>query len=125
MLSQLIGPVTQLAFGWLKNKAEEKEAAHKSKIRRMENDSDWELRMADASAYSWKDEFWTLVLAAPIFMISYGIAADDPSVIERVKEGFRALSELPVYYQYLLGIAILASFGFKSIGKLVDLITKK
>lgn len=125
MLSQLIGPVTQLAFGWLKNKAEEKEAAHKSKIRRMENDSDWELRMADASAYSWKDEFWTLVLAAPIFLISYGIAADDPSVIERVKEGFRALSELPVYYQYLLGIAILASFGFKSIGKLVDLITKK
>ena len=121
MLGQLIGPVTNLVGSYFKNKAEEKQAKHQAKMSVIQNDADWESKMADASATSWKDEFWTIVLAIPVFMIGYAIALDDTDVIERTKLGFEALSGLPEWYQYLLFIAISSSFGIRGVGKLMEL----
>ena len=108
MLKMLLGPVADLASGYLQNKAEEKKLRHQAK-------------MADASASSWKDEFWTLVLAAPVFMIGYAIAMDDVAVIERVDLAFAALNTLPEWYQYLLFLAVSASFGIRGADKLMNL----
>ena len=121
MLGQLIGPVTNLIGGYFKNKGEEKQAKHEAKMSVIQNDADWESKMADASATSWKDEFWTIVLSVPVFMVGYAIALDDTDVIERTKLGFEALSGLPEWYQYLLFIAISSSFGIRGVGKLMEL----
>jgi len=121
MLGQLIGPVTNLVGGYFKNKAEEKQAKHEAKMSVIQNDADWESKMADASASSWKDEFWTIVLAIPVFMIGYAIALDDTDVIVRTKQGFEALSGLPEWYQYLLFIAISSSFGIRGAKSLMNL----
>lgn len=121
MLQLLIGPITNLVGGYMKNKAEEKQAKHEAKISVIQNDANWEQTMAAASGSSWKDEFWTIVLAIPIFMVGYAIAANDTTVIERVQLGFVALSELPEWYQYLLFIAISSSFGIRGVSKLMDL----
>lgn len=121
VFSALISPITEIAGGWLKNKAAEKQAKHEARMSVIQNDADWEAKMADASADSWKDEFWTIILAAPIFFVGYAIAIDDLTVIDRVKAGFEALSELPEYYQYLLFIAISASFGIKGVNKIMNL----
>ena len=121
ILTSLIGPIADLATGFLKNKAEEKQAKHQAKMSVIQNDADWESKMADASGQSWKDEFWTIVLAIPVFMIGYAIALDDTDVIERTKLGFEALSGLPEWYQYLLFIAISSSFGIRGVGKLMEL----
>lgn len=121
MWQSIIGPVANIAGGYLKNKAEEKQAKHEAKMKVIQNDGDWESKAVDASANSWKDEFWTLVLAVPIFMIGYAIVVNDPQVIERVEDGFVALSNLPEWYQYLLFIAISSSFGIKGVSKLMSL----
>lgn len=121
ILSTVLGPVANLAGGYLKNKAAEKQAKHKAKMKVIESDADWESKMADATANSWKDEFWTLVLSVPIFMIGYSIIVDDPQVIERVEQGFAALSQLPEWYQYLLFICISSSFGIKGVSKIMSL----
>ena len=121
MLQNLIGPIANIAGGYLKNKAEEKQAKHKAKIKVIENDGEWESKMADASAHSWKDEFWTVVLALPVFMVGYAIVVNDLTVIDRVEQGFVALSGLPEWYQYLLFIAISSSFGIKGVSKLMSL----
>ena len=121
MLQNLIGPIANLAGGYLKNKAEEKQAKHKAKMKVIENDADWEARAVDASAHSWKDEFWTIILAIPVFMVGYAIVVDDLTVIDRVEQGFVALSGLPEWYQYLLFIAISSSFGIKGVSKLMSL----
>lgn len=121
ILNSLLGPIVGLGKTYLTNKAAEKQAKHEAKIRVIENDADWESKMADASANSWKDEFWTIILAAPIFFVGYAIAVDDLTVIDRVKEGFNALSELPEYYQYLLFLSVSASFGIKSVSKIMEL----
>tara|TARA_A200000159_G_C7083403_1_gene239490 strand:- start:147 stop:518 length:372 start_codon:yes stop_codon:yes gene_type:complete len=121
MWQTLIGPITNIAGGYLKNKAEEKQAKHEAKMKVIQSDGDWESKAVDASANSWKDEFWTLVLAVPIFMIGYAIVVDDTTVIDRVEQGFVALSNLPEWYQYLLFIAISSSFGIKGVSKLMSL----
>ena len=121
MLQNLIGPIANIAGGYLKNKAEEKQAKHKAKMKVIENDGEWESKMADASAHSWKDEFWTIILAIPVFMVGYAIVVDDLTVIDRVEQGFAALSNLPEWYQYLLFIAISSSFGIKGVSKLMSL----
>ena len=121
MWQTLVGPVSNLVGGWLKNKAEEKQAKHQAKMQIIANNADWESKMADASAHSWKDEFWTIVLAAPIFFIGYAIAVNDGAVIDRVTQGMAALSDLPDWYQYLLFIAVSASFGIRGADKLMQM----
>lgn len=121
MLNALIGPLTSLVGKYFKNKSEEKQAKHEAKIAVIKTDANWEATMAEASGSSWKDEFWTLVLSVPIFMVGYAIAANDVSIIDRVHLGFAALSELPEWYQYLLFIAISSSFGIRGVSKLMDL----
>lgn len=120
-LTSLIGPVSNLVGGYFKNKAEEKQAKHQAKMEVIKNDADWESKMADASASSWKDEFWTIVLAIPVFMVGYAIIADDTTIIDRVHLGFEALSGLPEWYQYLLFIAISSSFGIRGVSKIMGM----
>lgn len=121
ILNALVGPITNLAGNFLKNKAEEKQAKHQAKMSIIQNDADWESKMADASKDSWKDEFWTIVLAIPVFMVGYAIAANDVTIIARVSTAFEALEKLPEWYQYLLFIAISSSFGVRGAGKIMQM----
>ena len=121
ILNALVGPIANLAGNFLKNKAEEKQAKHERKMSVIQSDADWESKMADASKDSWKDEFWTIVLAIPVFMVGYAIAANDVTVIARVATGFEALEKLPEWYQYLLFIAISSSFGIRGVDKIMQM----
>ncbi len=121
MWQSLISPIANLAGGYMKNKAEEKQAKHKAKMTMIENDADWEAKMAEASKESWKDEYLVICLTAPIVFIGYAVGVDDPTIIARVEEGFAALSRLPEWYQYLLFIAVSSSFGIKGADKLMSL----
>ena len=121
MLNLLIGPAMDLAKDFIKGKADEKKAIQERKINAIQNDADWESKMADATKDSWKDEFWSIVLALPIVAIAYSVAIDDVSIIDRVKQGFEVLNTLPEWYQYLLFIAVSASFGLKSADKIMGM----
>ena len=121
MLNLLLGPALELGKDFLKGKAEEKKAIQERKINAIQNDADWEAKMADSTSNSWKDEFWSIILSLPIIAVVYSVAMDDVSIIARVNEGFEALNQLPDWYQYLLFIAVSASFGLKSADKLMGL----
>jgi len=121
MLKLLLGPIAELAGGFLKNKAEQSKAKHEAKMNVIQNDADWEAKMADASANSWKDEFFSLILSLPLFFIGYAIVVDDMTIINRVEQAFAALNNLPDWYQYLLFIAVSASFGIKGADKIMKM----
>ena len=120
-LLTLLGPVAELGKTFLNNRAEKSQAKHEQQLQVIKNGAEWESKMADASASSYKDEFWTIVLAAPIFMIGYVIAMNDIAVIQRVDMAFAALDTLPEWYQYLLFLAVSASFGIRGADKLMTL----
>ena len=121
MLQALIGPITGLIGDHFKRKAEEKQATHERKLQVIQSDASWENKMADATQSSWKDEFWTIILALPLMAISFGVITDNSEVIERVRMGFEVLGELDDWYTYLLFLAISASFGLRSADKLMNL----
>tara|TARA_X000001388_G_scaffold71413_1_gene61179 strand:- start:238 stop:615 length:378 start_codon:yes stop_codon:yes gene_type:complete len=121
IFSAIVGPVANLAGTWMKNKHEQGQAKHQAQMQVIQNDADWEAKMAAASGASWKDEFWTIVLALPIFMVGYAVAFNDPSVLDRVHASFDALSNLPEWYSYLLFIGVSASFGIRGADKLMKL----
>lgn len=121
MWQTLIGPVVNLVGGHFQRKAEEKKATHERKLEVIKTDASWENKMADATQNSYKDEFWTVILALPLMSISYGVMTDNPEVIERVRHGFRVLEELDDWYTYLLFLVISASFGLRSADKLMNL----
>ena len=120
-LLSFLGPVAELGKTYLNNRAEKSQAKHQQQLEIIKNGAEWESKMADASASSYKDEFWTIVLAAPIFMIGYAIAMNDVAVIQRVDMAFDALDTLPEWYQYLLFLAVSASFGIRGADKLMQL----
>ena len=129
MLQALIGPIANLAGGWLdakttKQAAEAKlklteaeakaklkltEAEAKAKIMLSEHTSvaDWERIMAEGAKSSWKDEWFVIVLSIPL------ILAFIPGAEGWVDRGFEQLSKAPDWYFYSLGIAISASFSVR------------
>lgn len=121
MLNLLLGPALELGKDFLKGKADEKKAIRERKIQAIQNDADWESKMADASANSWKDEYLTVILTLPIIAVGYAVVTGDSSVIDRLNEGFTALEKTPEWYQYLLFLACSAAFGLKSADKIMSL----
>lgn len=117
----LISPITNLVGGYLNNKHEQAQAKHQAKLQVIQNDADWESKMADASANSWKDEWFALLLSAPIVAVMYGVGVNDLTVMDRVHDAFDALGNLPEWYQYLLFVAVTSSFGIKGADKIMKL----
>ena len=115
----IIGGAIDLAKGYFKGKVEEQKIKQEVKLEKLRTDADWEARMADASAHSWKDEWFTILLSMPIIFVAYGVAMDDMNVIERVQYAFEVLATLPEWFQYLLYTAVLASFGIKGVDKII------
>ena len=121
MWQTLIGPIANVATKFLHNRAELKAAQHERKLTAINHSAEWESQMAQASATSWKDEWFTLLLSVPLLAIGWGVVVDDPDIIKRVEDGFLALQALPEFYHYLLFIAVTASFGVRGVDKIMSL----
>ena len=130
MLQALIGPIANLAGTWFQNKVEKTKADGLAKVAEAKaratvaekvaaGEVEWEGKMAQAPDNSWKDEFALVVLLAPAILVFI------PGMTEYVRNGFEVLNTLPEWYQYLLFIAISASFGIKGVGQAAKMLKKK
>ena len=115
--------ITELAGGWLKGKAEQKAAEAKAKVAKAEAEAEvmkvaatheagWEKIMAQGTVHSLKDEWLVLLFSIPLILAfcgewGRGIVAD----------GFAALSTMPEWYQYSLGVIVASSFAVRSATK--------
>lgn len=125
MWQALISPIAELLGTALKNRATEKNAIHEAKMEVIKNTASWEQLMASASATSWKDEWFTLLLSAPVVALMWGISMNDVEILDRIGIAFGELNMLPDWYQYLLFMAVSASFGIRGADKLLALKGKK
>ena len=123
MLNLLIGPIANLASTWLEGKVETSKAAAATKVaqakaaatiaeKQATGEIDWDLKMADATATSWKDEWLTILFSIPLILAFCG---DWGRAV--VADGFAALADMPEYYQYTLGTIVADSFGMRSASK--------
>jgi len=123
MIQALIGPLTELAGGWLKGKADAQAAAANLKLVEAEakatimksaatSEADWEKIMAQGSQTSWKDEWLTILFSIPLILSFCGEWGR-----KTVEDGFAALQGMPEWYQYTVGVIVAASFGIRSATK--------
>lgn len=111
IISELVGLGREWITGKQKIKAAKVEAESKVIVNSAENLADWEKIQAKNAGDSWKDEYWTVVLSIPVILCFV------PFMVEYIEAGFVALSSTPDWYQYLIGAAILSSFGIR-VGKI-------
>lgn len=124
MIQALIGPLTELAGGWLKGKADAQAAAANLKLVEAEakatimksaatSEAEWEKIMAQGSQNSWKDEWLTVLFSIPLILsfLPFEWAK------QAVTDGFAALEAMPSWYSYTLGVIVAASFGVRSATK--------
>ena len=130
MIQALIGPIANLAGAWFEIKVAKTKADGEAKVAEAKaratvaekvaaGEVAWEGKMADATVDSWKDEFALVVLLLPAILVFI------PGMRGYVQEGFDVLASLPEWYQYLLYIAISASFGIKGVGQAAKMLRKK
>ena len=123
MIQSLIGPLTELAGGWLKGKADAQAADAKLKLTEAEakakimlsketSVADWERIMAQGSQSSWKDEYLVILFSIPLILVFTGEWGRTV-----VAEGFAALEVMPQWYQYTLGVIVSASIAVRSATK--------
>ncbi len=129
MIQALIGPIANLAGTWFQNKVEKTKADGLAKVAEAKaratvaekvaaGEVEWEGKMAQAPDNQSKDEFALVVLLAPAILVFI------PGMTEYVRNGFEVLNTLPEWYQYLLFIAISASFGIKGVGQAAKMLKK-
>ena len=123
MWTALIGPIANIAGSWMDGKVEQTKAKAATNVARAKAEAvimekkatgeiDWDLKMADASAHSWKDEWLTILFSIPLILSFCGEWGR-----EIVSNGFQALEAMPQYYQYTLGVIVSASFGTRAATK--------
>lgn len=116
MIGQIIGAVSGIASTYLegrqevaKNKAvvakAKAEAEAKVMVSAATSTAEWEKIMAQNSGGSWKDEFFSIILAIPLVMSFI------PGLEGVVAHGFEQLDKAPDWYHWILLTAISASFG--------------
>ena len=123
MLTALIGPIANIAGTWLEGRVEKPKAKVKADVAKAEAEAvvmqkkatgeiDWDLKLADASISSWKDEWLVILFSIPLILAFCGDWGR-----QIVSEGFTALEAMPQYYQYTLGTIVAASFGTRAATK--------
>jgi hypothetical protein len=125
MIQALIPIVGDLAGSWLKGKADEKKATSEAKVAKAKAEAEvmkvaatheagWEKIMAQGSLTSWKDEWLTVLFSVPLILAFCGDWGR-----QVVADGFDALSTMPDWYQYSLGLIVSATFAMRGASKFI------
>lgn len=123
MINALLGPLTELAGGWLKGRLDKQAAEANLKLVEAEakatimksaatSEAEWEKIMAQGTQNSWKDEYLVLLFSVPLILCFTGEWGRNT-----VAEGFAALETMPEWYQYTLGVIVASSFAVRSATK--------
>lgn len=114
----ILSGVMSLGQTWLEGRQKKAQVRAEAEATVMKeaakSQSSWEALHAKGSQTSWKDEFWTIVLAIPM------MCAFIPDLVPTVMAGFQVLDSMPDWYRWFLGIAIGASFGVRAIPKILS-----
>lgn len=76
-------------------------------------DISWDQLWAKQAETSWKDEFWTIIIAAPFIM------AFIPGLAPYARAGFEVVGGYPETYQWMLAVAVGAAFGVSKLQQII------
>lgn len=123
ILGAIVSPVTN----YLEKRDENKTQVINKKLERIQNAEDaaaaWELVQAENTSGSWKDEYITIIITAPIVIVFlavlWSVCTGDATAVTAAKEALAAVKELVPSYDELLYVVVLAALGLKGLGQIL------
>lgn len=118
-IGAIISGIAEIGKLWIQKKTVEaqgkvaiEQAKAEGEVKRLQTQTEGDIKydqtVAEGMAYSWKDEYWTIVLSIPAILCFI------PGMADLVRQGFNALKECPEWYQWALLGGIVASFGLRT-----------
>ena len=113
-----LGAVFKEVFGFardhFKGKRDIKLAKVQAEIalaeKRMSAEIDWDLAWANQAQHSWKDEYLTIIITAPMIAIFF------PFLQPFIAQGFMLLeTTVPDWYKTLVGATFAAAYGIRGL----------
>lgn len=119
ILSAVVEGLRSIGSSWMEKKKVEAEGKVKVAVAKVEGEVkraqtiaegevNYDQTVAEGMRFSWKDEYWTIILSIPAVLCFI------PGLDEVVRRGFSALDTCPEWYQWALLGAIVASFGLRT-----------
>ena len=89
------------------------DAQHMHAKRMADGQADYQGKLLDARQSDWKGEAVRGILSLPILVISYGVWADDPAAMDKIKIFFEHFSALPSWFTNLWILVVASIYGIK------------
>ena len=89
------------------------DAQHMHAKRMADGQADYQGKLLEARQSDWKDEAVLVILSLPILVISYGVWADDPAAMDKIKIFFEHFQSLPTWFTNLWIVVVASVFGIK------------
>ena len=89
------------------------DAQHMHAKRLADGQADYQGKLLEARQSDWKDEAVLVILSLPILVISYGVWADDPAAMDKIKIFFEHFSALPSWFTNLWILVVASIYGIK------------
>ena len=89
------------------------DAQHMHAKRMADGQADYQGKLLEARQSDWKDEAVLIILSLPILVISYGVWADDPAAMDKIKIFFEHFSALPSWFTNLWILVVASIYGIK------------
>ncbi|MDJ0764860.1 MAG: hypothetical protein QNJ97_17900 [Myxococcota bacterium] len=123
-LSGILKPAQKAHENRVKRKMASEAADAKLKLAKHEGakevtltDAEWEAKSADAQGETWRDEYVTVSVVAPLNALVIGVFAagfGQPQILDRTLEAFTKLQEAGIDMNWYLGAVIMAAIGLKA-----------
>ena len=124
ILGTLVSPLTSLAAKFVERKAAKDSLRSKAVLSKLDSetqitltDAEWEIAKAKSESGSWKDEWITIVITAPIaciilgsIMMAFGAG---PELVNGAVAGITALNQAGVPMPELMTATVFAGLGLK------------
>ena len=99
------------------NKQKQKEAMSQAALLTAEKmargETEYQGKLLDARQNDYKDEFFLVILSAPIIVLAYAVFSDDPDMMQKIELFFHHFGNLPVWFQTLWITVVASIFGIK------------
>lgn len=105
MWGAIIGGITSVVDGFFKTKRAKQEAEASYNLMLAKGEQDWDVMAMKNSQFSWKDEFITIIIFAPLIVAWF----DQDKALAWVD----FVTQLPYWYQVMMFGIIAASFGLR------------
>lgn len=116
---QVFNTIAGIAGDWLQGMRDRMNARNEAAIAitraRVDHEITWDTQQARNAETSWKDEFWTIILAIPLVLCFI------PGMVPFVREGFEVMRDVvPDWYIAAVSVAIAAAFGWNRTVRLMN-----